>query len=149
MENLKDASNVQKAYVDWWALFEAGDAEFFQGEPGRPDAFLLPGFSKKEIVPIDMLGMCIIHNMEINEWSLAYARQNVDAWEIAAAYFRLGYKPPLVLINQLTTSPRISIEEGIKILEVFRKGIEEHLEDPGEMGKMLLHIKSNLHGAEK
>jgi hypothetical protein len=149
MDNLKDASNVTKTYVDWWALFEAGDAEFFQGEPGKPDAFLLPDFSEKEIVPIDMLGMCIIHNMEIDEWLLAYARQNVDAWEVAAAYYRLGYQPPLILINQLTTSTRISIAECFKILDAYRKGIEEHLEDPSEMGKMLLHIKSNLHGSGK
>ncbi|MBN1265987.1 MAG: hypothetical protein JXA25_10870 [Anaerolineales bacterium] len=147
MDKLKDASGVKTTIVDWWLLFEAGQAEFFQGEPGKPDAYLLPDFSEALIAPVAMLGMCIIHNLRTGEWALAPARQGIDAWEVAAAYMRLGYRPPLFLIHQLTNRPRISIRESHKILDLFRKTIESRHEDMGEMGKILLHIKSNLSGS--
>jgi len=144
MAILKDASCAQKILVDWWPLYEAGHAEFFQGEPGKPDGYPLPEFTERDMAPVGMLGMCVIHNLQSGEWFLAPARQGVDAWEIAAAYARLGCRPPLILINQLTNRPRIPLKECHLILDIFRQSLETQQDDLSGLGQVLLHIKSGL-----
>ncbi len=143
-DNRIDASSVQSRAVDWWLLYEQGELFFFQGEPGCSEGYLLPNFDDPTGISVAALGLCLIHRIFPDEWFLAPARQGVGAWEIAAGYLRLGYSPPIALIPDLTTMPRIPMEECMEILEAYRRTSHLYRGDKNALDQVLLHLKSNI-----
>jgi hypothetical protein len=143
-DNRIDASDVQTRATDWWLLYENGELNFLQGEPGCSEGYLLPDFDDPAGISVAGLGLCLIHRISPDEWFLAPARHGVGAWEIAAGYFRLGYIPPIALIPNLTTMPRIPIEECREILDVYRRTSHLHKGEKSALDQVLLHLKSNI-----
>lgn len=139
---MRDASEVEKVFLDWLPLYEAGRVEYHQGEPGTSEAYLLPDFQGLSDNKVASLGLCLVHARDPEEWYLVPARQGVDAWEIAAAYIRLGYSPPVSLIHQLTRNPRTSLAETGQILDHYRTVLDGCGMDAEKA--RLLHIKTAL-----
>lgn len=144
MVNRVDAGDVISEMIEWVLLHERGEATYYQGEPVKPDSFLLPGFQPPKKVSVASLGLCLIHHTQLQKWYLVPARQQVDAWEISAAYARLNFIPPFSLLSQMTTTPVIKHAEAKKVMEIFRSAIAARQQALNQLSGILLHINSNL-----
>ncbi|MBN2556883.1 MAG: hypothetical protein JXA97_13165 [Anaerolineales bacterium] len=139
-----DASKIMASHAPLDQLIKLEKIRSFQGDPIGTAFYQLPDFNPKTISPIASLGVCLIQFQDDSSWALAQSRHDVDPWEITAAFVRLGYFPPLQLIDQLTKSPNLTAAEANEVIQIVLEVITPRIQNLIEIRTNLLKIKQAL-----
>jgi hypothetical protein len=141
---LINASDIVPRMVDWWRLEREGKASFHQGEPIAMDCFDLPQFDPRRVAPISGLDLCLVHLLESDSWAIAPSRENVSAWAIAAAYVRLGYVPPLAVMDRLEEHSDLVPIETRRVIQVIREEVTARQERLSRIQRLLDTVLKGL-----
>lgn len=134
---LINASDVLPQTVEWWQLEREGKVSFHQGEPITSECYDLPQFDPRRVAPISGLDLCLVHLLESDTWAIAPSRENVSAWAIAAAYVRLGYVPPLAVMDRLEERSDLVPIETRRVIQILREEIAARQERLTKIQKVL------------
>jgi len=140
-----DASKVQPLQAPLPDLLQKGLVKAYQGEPIETLYYPLPDFDPKDISPVAGLGVCLVRFEEKSTWALAKNRHHVNPWEFTAAFVRLGYFPPLQLIEQLDKSPTLTPVEANEVIEIVLEVISPRIQQLIDIRTNMMKIKQALH----
>lgn len=141
---LINASDIVPRTVDWWRLEREGKVSFHQGEPIAVDCYDLPQFDPRKVAPISGLDLCLVHLLENDTWAIALSREHVSAWAIAAAYVRLGYIPPLSVMEHLEERSDLVPIETRRVVQVIREEVTARQERLSHIQKVLDAVLKGL-----
>lgn len=144
-KTLIDASEVKIKTVDWAQLQANGQVKFYQGEPhGGLERYDLPQFDPRRVAPIAGLDVCLALLLEERSWALAPARKETTAWWVAAAYVRLGYVPPLALVDLFDDQPGLFPDETRKVIAIVKSALAERQERISKISATLTRVQRTL-----
>jgi len=144
-EKYIDASKILAQEAPLTEMLSQGVIRSHQGEPIETLYYTLPAFDPKKVSPVAGLGVCLIRFETDSTWALAKNRHHVDPWEIAAAFVRLGYFPPLQLIEQLSKSPNLTPSEAHEVIEIVLEVVTPRIQQLIDIRTNLTKIKQSLH----
>lgn len=139
-----DASDVVPSFVDWAQLLKDGQVKFYQGEPQQPYRYDLPGFDPRRVAPIAGLDLCLVRFRGSDQWAMAPARKDLNPWWIAAAYVRLGYIPPLALVDEFNDNPNLVPDETRRVINIIKVCLLERQERINKIIKTLTDVQKSL-----
>ncbi len=141
---LFNASDVVPRRVEWSRLELEGKVSFHQGEPLTMDCYDLPQFDPRRVAPISGLDVCLVHFLESDTWAIAPSREEVSAWAIAAAYVRLGFVPPLAVMDRLEERSDLVPIETRRVAQVVREEVIARQDRLNRILKLLDTVVKNL-----